>query len=251
MNRLQHTTRPPQVLPARQEEWNIESGRFSTVSCDVPHALFAPQHYEPNYAYPLIVWLHGPGDDERQLLRIMPLVSIRNYVAVAPRGSLGNLSPGNDVKTPTSRPWTGEASRAEQRVFDSISIARQKYHVSPKRIFLAGFDTGGTMAFRLALGYPHHFAGVLSFGGAFPTGQKPFRHLDEARRLAVFVAAGRDSMQYPPKKVCRDLRLLHSAGLSITLRQYPCNHELCPQMLLDMDRWVIEQITNGADEAAA
>src|SRR5688500_15821791 len=52
----------------------------------VTHTLFAPLHYEPNYAYPLVVWLHGPGDDERQLQRVMPLVSMRNYVAAAPRG---------------------------------------------------------------------------------------------------------------------------------------------------------------------
>ena len=51
-----------------------------------PHALFVPMHYEPNYAYPLLVWLHGPGDDERQLQRVMPLISLRNYMAVGPRG---------------------------------------------------------------------------------------------------------------------------------------------------------------------
>ena len=34
-----------------------------------------------------------------------------------------------------------------------------------------------------------------------------------------------------------------TAGLSITLRQYPCGHELMPQMLSDVDRWIIEQIT--------
>ena len=49
--------------------------------------------------------------------------------------------------------------------------------------------------------------------------------------------------------VCNDLRLLHTAGLSITLRLYPCGHELSPQMLADMDRWIIEQITSpGAAE---
>ena len=46
------------------------------------HCLFTPLHYERNYAYPLIVWLHGPGDDERQVTRVMPLVSMRNYVGV-------------------------------------------------------------------------------------------------------------------------------------------------------------------------
>ena len=43
------------------------------------------------------------------------------------------------------------------------------------------------------------------------------------------------------------LRLFHAAGLSIVLRQYPCGQELTEQMLRDVDRWIIEQITAGAD----
>ena len=30
--------------------------------------------------------LHGWGDDETQLKRVMPIVSMQNFVAVAPRG---------------------------------------------------------------------------------------------------------------------------------------------------------------------
>ena len=47
---------------------------------------FVPKHYEPRYAYPLLVLFHGRGGDEQQLLRIMPQLSNRNYVAVALRG---------------------------------------------------------------------------------------------------------------------------------------------------------------------
>jgi len=250
MNRLQHSVRPPQLGPV-QQGWDLGSARFSTASPDVPHALFGPQHYESGYAYPLIVWLHGPADDERQLLRIMPLVSMRNYVAAAPRGVPGGAAGKPGEKRTPWLPWADAACGSEQCVFDSIGIASQKYHISPSRIFVAGFDTGGTMAFHLAMNYPQCFAGVLSFGGAFPVGHQTFRYLEQSRRVAVFVAAGRDSTRYPPEKVCEDLRLLHSAGLSITLRQYPCRHELCPQMLQDMDRWVIEQITQPRERPAA
>jgi phospholipase/carboxylesterase len=67
--------------------------------------------------------------------------------------------------------------------------------------------------------------------------------------LAVFLAAGRHSTVYNEQRVCDDLRLLHTAGMSITLRLYPCGHELSPQMLADVDRWIIEQITAGKAEA--
>src|SRR5262245_59215922 len=51
-------------------------------------ALFAPIHYEPGYAYPLVVWLHGAGSNERELWQVMPKVSVRNYVGASARGAV-------------------------------------------------------------------------------------------------------------------------------------------------------------------
>jgi hypothetical protein len=58
----------------------------------VTYALFAPLHYEPNYAYPLIVWLHGAGGSEHELAERMPHVSPRNYLGLALRGPLPSSS---------------------------------------------------------------------------------------------------------------------------------------------------------------
>ncbi|MHB1035606.1 MAG: alpha/beta hydrolase [Pirellulales bacterium] len=215
-------------------------------------AIFAPLHYEPNYAYPLLVWLHGPGDDENQLKRIMPLVSMRNYVAVAPRGSAP--CEGSPAGRPGYR-WRQDEEHieeAEQRVFDSMEAVEEKFHVAPHRVFLAGFDCGGTMAYRIALDHPERFAGVLSLGGAFPTSRTPLAQLHAARRVALFLACGRDSQTCPSEQVCDNLRLFHAAGMSITLRQYPCAQEITTQMLGDMDRWIMEQICSpkGSDLSA-
>jgi phospholipase/carboxylesterase len=200
-------------------------------------------HYEPGYAYPLIIWLHGPTTDEQQLRRIMPQISMRNYVAVAPRGLCQFRKDG-----PSGFGWpqSGEGlEQAEHRIFNALAIASQKFHVSPRKVFLAGFDQGGTMAFRTALSHPRYFAGILSLGGCLPTGQTPFGNLNSARKLPVFLASGRDSVEYKAEEVCKNLRLMHTAGMSITLRQYPCGHELTPQMLADVDRWIIEQVTGS------
>jgi phospholipase/carboxylesterase len=244
MPRTRHSAEPYSYVPPSLESvFQVSSASFSTRESDFAHVLFAPMHYAPGYAYPLIVWLHGCGGDERQLQRVMPLVSMRNYVAVAPRGT--QMSDEGKTGRP-SYGWlqTDEhIQRAEQRVFDAVELAGRKYHVSPSRVFLTGFDAGGTMAMRIAMSHPTRFAGVLSLCGAFPTGRTPFCNLVAARRLGIFLATGRGSLAYPATQVCEDLRLLHTAGVSITVRQYPCGHELMPQMLADVDRWIIEQIT--------
>lgn len=225
--------------------FEIESALFSRSVEDSSHAFFAPLHYEPKYAYPLLVWLHGPGqDDECQLVRIMPMISMRNYAAAAPRGFARHDS--------TALDWPQDPlsiESATHRVFDCMGAARDRFNIAAKRVFLGGFGAGGTMAFRIALNHPESFAGVLSLGGALPQGHQPLGRLVAARRLPAFLAMGRDSEIYGPEMACEDLRLLHTAGVSVTLRQYPCGHELSEQMLRDVDRWIMEQITVSSDFA--
>jgi phospholipase/carboxylesterase len=242
MSRTPHHAKPRQE-DASISKFRIESGRFSAAAQDSPLALFAPKHYEPNYAYPLLVWLHTPGADERQLVRIMPTISLRNYVAVAPRGFPREQSAGPGHHWPQT---ADHIAAAAERVSQAVDATRRKYHVAERRIFLAGFGSGGSMALRIALNEPDRFAGVLSLCGAFPMGYAPLRCLTRARDVPVFLAVGRDSAGYSPARACDDLRLFHTAGVSVTMHQYPCGHELTSRMLRDVDRWIIEQITTAA-----
>ena len=98
------------------------------------------------------------------------------------------------------------------------------------------------MAFRLAMRRPATFAGAISLAGPFPAGDAPLARLTDARHVPLFLASGRNSRKYSETRVCRDLKLLHAAGLDVSLRLYPCGHELDPRMLADMNRWIMEQI---------
>jgi phospholipase/carboxylesterase len=219
-------------------------------------ATFVPMHYEPNYGYPLLIWLHGPRDDERQLQRIMPLVSLRNYVAIAPRGKVARQGASKQAADKQAEDQQGadqqddcwsQSERAiaqtEQTVYDCIDRANKRFNIDPRRVFLAGLQDGGTMALRVGLRSPSRFAGLLTIGGPFPQGNTPLLHLAEVRRVPLFLAQGRDSVKYPVDTACDELRLFHAAGLNVTLRQYPGGDGLTAQMLHDLDRWIMEQIT--------
>lgn len=250
MNRLLPLSFLPEIGSAERPSTatHVSAGVYSPMSGDNPCAVFTPLHYEPNYAYPLLVWLHSPGNDETQLMRIMPSISLRNYAGVALRGT-------KDVPNTSGKPgyaWLQSRSHvalAEQRVFDAIEHVQKRINVAQRRIFVAGFGCGGTMAFRLAMSHPQTFAGVLSIGGAFPSERTPLMRYNDARRIPVFMACGRDSQKYPTESVCQDLKLLYAAGMQVALRQYPCAQELSPLMLSDMDRWIMEQITTATPSA--
>lgn len=243
INRLQSTLPAPDHLAGvRRPAASLEAARYSADRGESPAAFFAPLHYEPNYAYPLVVWLHGPSDDESQLKRIMPLISMRNYVAVAPRAPRRQ----DRLAGKAAYTWSQTAADwalAEQRAFDAIEMACDRFNIAAKRVFVAGYDCGGTTAFRLAMDHPHRFAGVLSLCGRFPSDHTPLRRLSDCRKVPVFLTCGRDSQAYGGLEVCDNLRLFHSAGMNVSLRQYPCGHEIVPAMLADMDRWMMEQIT--------
>jgi hypothetical protein len=74
--------------------------------------------------------------------------------------------------------------------------------------------------------------------------------VNEARRLPLLLASCSDSRSYPQARVANDLRLLHAAGFSLGLRQYPGEHELTTVMLADMDRWLMAQVCPQTTSAA-
>jgi phospholipase/carboxylesterase len=202
-----------------------------------PHCLLAPLHYEPNYHYPLVVWLHPAGGDERELHQVMPLISLRNYASAAVRGP-APLKGGYDW------PQTlGGIGMAETRVADAVALARSRFNVHKGRVYLLGYETGGTMALQLALRNPGLYAGGVSINGPFPAKHAPLARLPQLRQSRLLISHCRDSETYPTDRICQELALFHAAGMSVTLRQYPCGDELTTQMLADVDAWLMEQIT--------
>jgi phospholipase/carboxylesterase len=199
-------------------------------------------HYEEGYSYPLLVWLHDSASSERELRHVMPLVSMRNYVAIAPRGTC------EDERTRGQYGWrqTSDAIEAAQsRIADCIAVARWRFNIHGDRIFLVGRGSGGTMALRTAWQDPDQFAGVVAINGPLPARLSPLRRVNELRRVPCLLATSRDSQAYPEDHVCRDLRLLHVAGCTVALRQYPGDDSLTSNMLSDMDRWLMELVCGG------
>jgi phospholipase/carboxylesterase len=207
-----------------------------------PYARFAPVHYEPGYAYPLLVWLHDRAGNEHQIRRIMPHISMRNFVAVAPRGTVASR------RRQGAFDWqqSGDSiEEAEARVMHCIDGAKARYHINCKRVFIMGSGNGGTMAMRIAWTHPERFAGVATLGGRLPTRFCPLRRIHELRGLPCLIAAARQSGNYPEAEVCRDLRLMHSAGCTVSLRQYPGCDGLTTRMLSDLNRWIMDLVCGG------
>ena len=204
----------------------------------LPVRTFLPHGYEPRYPYPLLVFFHGQGGNEEQILRLAPRLSRRNFICIGLRGPV-NVGPSRDGALGYS--WGGESNTTllEDYLVRAVQQTRANYHVHSERVYLAGFAEGATVAYRLGLSMPEKLGGVISLNGAMPRHGRPLFRLPTIRSLRVFIGHGLANAVVPLTLAKEDYRLLYTAGAHSSLNVYPVNHRIHPDMLRDINRWII------------
>jgi phospholipase/carboxylesterase len=212
-----------------------------------PLRTFLPRDYEPNYPYPLLVFLHGQASTEEQILRLAPRLSRRNYICIAPRGPVALDLNAEGLATYGWGPQDQDDPQVEEYIFRAIEQTRRNYHVHSERIYLAGFKEGATLAYRLGLLYPNRFAGVISLNGSLPRQGGPLLRLGDVRKLRVMIGHGIANPIVPLTLARQDYRLFYNAGMPVQMRTYPTTHRIHAEMLRDIDRWVQDHINEEYD----
>ncbi len=134
--------------------------------------VYLPPGYDPCKQYPLILWLHGFGQDEHSFLedavgpldRAMQSGQLPPAIVAAPDGSLkgvsGYLSPGSFwINTPVGGRFEDYLMR------DVWDFLFAHYPIRPERgaHAIAGVSMGGGGAFHTAFKYPDRFGTVVAF----------------------------------------------------------------------------------------
>jgi len=234
-SRWGETTRPmtPGTLTYRDE--GVYDRRIG-IDDDRPISIFVPQKLEERYAYPLVVFFHGHGQDESQWLSQMMHLSRRNYVGVALRGP-------HCILGRNARPGFGwgrdrcSTSAIEDYVTAAIDDVRSHVRIDPRRINLAGFGEGASVALQLGLSLSGRFSKIVAFNGWLPNSPIPLgfgpQRMRGLQRPRVLLGHG-------PEDVSKSMhahQLLDAAGLMVDVRAYSSGNRLTPAMLRDADRW--------------
>ena len=219
-----------------------------TIELGFPHRLFVPEHYEPGYDYPLVVWLHSDASCELELDNVMMALSSRNYVAIAPRAN--QKCRGNDRCFTWGDSQT-DCNVAEDLLWDSVQAVSSSLSINTRKIFLAGFGSGGTMAQWIGLKYAKQIAGVISLSGSFPTASKVLSDWKRARDLQVLFAQRQGSTLCSEDELLRAVRISHQSGLNykflqLRLEQDDCleANELDSTMLEAANRFMMSIVTD-------
>ena len=208
-----------------------------------PASLFVPTGYEPNYAYPLVVWLKGPDGCALDFQHLMPVISDRNYLGLeidATEAIGNNLDLLNES---TDNPEAPTPLMALEFLVEwKVRQLRLAYNIHTERVFLAGFGDGGTLALQLGLARPEWFAGIVAVSSRFPATRSTLRRFRDLLKKRVLLCCGSQSRRVTPAQTLETSRLLHSAGMRVCTRMHDAGHQITRTMLLEIDRWIMQEI---------
>jgi phospholipase/carboxylesterase len=132
--------------------------------------------------------------------------------------------------------------RAATSLSAFVDGARERYPIDPQRIVPVGFSQGGAMAYDLALRNPDRFAGLAALSSWFPVPLAESLPKTPAHEgFPVLIVHGtRDSMLEVDK--ARESReLLRPFGVALTYREFDMGHEIRPEALRVILKWLDEK----------
>lgn len=195
---------------------------------DVGHVYRPPNL--PSGPSPLIVLLHGAGDDARRFLEMLtPIAEEGGYVMAAAK----SLGPTWDIAAEISRASYGTESRPDfgadvPRIDAMLRETFARTAIDPRQVVLVGYSDGASYALSLALANSDVFPSVIALSPGFvkfpprlATGQR------------IFIAHGTHDSVIPFETAQRIADELSSKQLPVRFRPFDGGHGLSRLMLLE------------------
>lgn len=163
--------------------------------------------------WPLLVLLHGAGDDARNMIRVLQADADRgSYIILAPKSQGLTWDLFDDAAYAHDPPRIDAAVRS---LFAKAPIDRE-------RVAIAGFSDGASYALALGIANPQLFRGVMALSAGFL--HMPAQ-VDPAQRL--FISHGRRDPILSWRRVARDIvPRLEKAGLRPRTRWFAGGHRI-------------------------
>ena len=170
------------------------------------YALYVPETYQPEQAYPLILCLHGAGfTGEASLDRWIPRLGER-YLLACPSVAMGAW-------------WT---RYGEELTLQVLRDVQAQYHVDPDRIFLTGMSNGGIGTWIIGMHHADQFAGIAPMASGIDDVLFPF--VENLVHTPVYVIHGAED-QVMPVRLSRDIvKEMERRGIPHYYREHHWTH---------------------------
>lgn len=179
---------------------------------DRPSRVVLPGGFDPERAYPVLVFLPFTGGSaERLYERIAPGLDEREAIVLLPPGT-----PSREEYLPDFISYIGWY---EERLLEDLALLRSEYRVDEQRVAMAGFSLGGDLAWALSLRNPELFRGAVMAGTrtSYPASSEALQTLRTRDFKAAFVI-GEFELDARYQGIRQAERATRDAGLRVRFR---------------------------------
>ena len=224
----------PDPGPAPTETCSVQKdadGFFWRTSPKSPYVAYVPASYSPNEPMRVIVGMHGCGDDAMNFakwgMNPFPTRATQQHIGISVSGETGSnecWSMGND----------------DDKVLAAVEDLAKCFWVNRSKIVVAGFSSGGQLAYRVGMMRASTFAGILiENSGLYAAGSTSAALIAGAsRKIPVAHRAHTSDTVFPLAKVKADWQAMTEAGFPLTTSEVAGGHDGTTD---DWADWLIPQ----------
>jgi phospholipase/carboxylesterase len=201
-----------------------------------------PVDYDSTSTYDLIVGLHGLGSNAEEFMDTLEEAGSGDMILVtlqAPYAIFEDDQPGYDWNLYETEDWelifrAGEMSA--ELISDLLAALEKEYEIDNR--YLLGFSQGGTQALYTGITRPELANGIISFGARFVADWYTESHIENMKRLRVFLAHGCDDARVSVEDSKAAHAFLEAAGADVELLIFNGVHEVPEGILREAIEWV-------------
>ena len=202
-----------------------------------------PAGYDSSRTYPLLVALHGYGDNARNFAPVLDRIAASAFFVAVPQGEHPRRGGGWSWFDPTAEPgaWAQQDAHTVASVVELIEALKARHHIGP--VFVLGFSQGASLAYLVGLRHPEIISGIVAVAGVLPPIDTAGAllggvDLSAARGVRVLVARGVADQAVPRRAYVAQVAFLRAHGFRVTAYEFGGGHDVPDEAVDRVRRWL-------------
>jgi predicted esterase len=235
-------------LSAKATEREAGLGRLAHFQAQayLPCRVLLPADYDPAREYPLIVGLHGYGDNHERFTGLRQKLGGIPVIFAVPEAPYP-FAEGNQVGYSwmegggenSDMPWPEVVKLTEKYVLDVVHGLKAQYKVG--EVYLLGFSQGCGLAYMVGIANPQEFAGLICCGGWLDEEWLGADRLAAGKGLRMFIVHGNEdkTVEFAAGTGARDK--LKDLGYDVTFFEFQGGHRVPEEAMRAAAKWLLRE----------
>ncbi len=205
-----------------------------------------PDEYDPSQRYPLVMMLHGHGQNAVHFAEVAHLLNSVNFIYAVPEGPYvaaeteGNgFSHFRETENYADDPATVDEST--RWVLGVAADMRKRYNISGEKFWMVGYSQGGALAHAVAATYPDSVAGYAVHGAYFvphSIDEQDLKRMKDAG-VKVMITHGSNDLAVGPEEAVYAHNAFKQIGIAVELNLLESQgHAFDVTARMKIDEWL-------------